>query len=243
MDDLFLGLVKLGSSGHPDANGNLDRRDAGSDSELGRFDVLADIFGTFIGHFNGGFWHEHGELFAAKSGDYIIIAHRGLQGFGDSKQDFISGQVAVGVIDVTQQIKIGHQYRERTIEALCARQLVLQLVNEIGIIVQAGLGVYLGLALQCRYTQGVINQIDGCQEEQDGILIEIPDQEKTSAHYQQCQVDHQRQEVEDARLDEILATRQPDNDANHQMVEQHECKHGHDNPGHANPTEDTPHRG
>jgi hypothetical protein len=44
----------------------------------------------------------------------------------DSLEDRIPGQVTVRVVDVTQEVEVGHDERHGPVEALRARQLVRQ---------------------------------------------------------------------------------------------------------------------
>ena len=69
---------------------------------------------------------------------------------GDRLQDRVAGEVAVVVVDVAQEVEIGHDERKRPLEPLGARELLGQRRRKVARVEEAGLGVDARLLLQLR---------------------------------------------------------------------------------------------
>ena len=90
------------------------------------------------------------ELLAAEARRDVVVAQLRAEDLGDALQDGVAGEVAVGVVDVAQQVEVGHHQRERPVEALGARQLLVQREREVPCVEEAGLRVDARLLLQLR---------------------------------------------------------------------------------------------
>src|SRR6266508_996434 len=70
----------------------------------------------------------------------------------------VAGEVAVGVVDVAQEVEVGHDQRQGAFEALGAAELLVQRRGEVAGVEEAGLGVDARLGLQGRDAEGAVNQ-------------------------------------------------------------------------------------
>jgi hypothetical protein len=79
------------------------------------------------------------------------VAQLRAEDLGDALQHGVPCEVAVRVVDVAEQVEVGHDQRQRPLEALRARELLVQHVREVPRVEEAGLRVDAGLLLEHRH--------------------------------------------------------------------------------------------
>ena len=90
------------------------------------------------------------ELLAAEARGHVVVAQLRAEHLGDPFQDRVAGKMAVRVVDVAEQVEVGHDQRHRPLEALRPAQLLLHHDREVAGVVQPGLRIDPGLGLKLR---------------------------------------------------------------------------------------------
>ena len=100
-------------------------RDGGANRVARRLDVVelvcdrtADPLGDLHRLLGRCLRQEDRELLAAETGRNVVLAQLGAEDLGDALQDGVAGEMAVGVVDLAEQVEVGHDQRERPLEAL-----------------------------------------------------------------------------------------------------------------------------
>ena len=99
----------------------------------------------------------------------------GAEDLGDALQHRVAGEVAVGVVDLAQQVEVGHDQRHRPLEALGAPELLRQRRREVARVEEAGLGVDARLGLQLRHRQSPVDQQQRGDRERDEPRVARPE--------------------------------------------------------------------
>jgi len=81
--------------------------------------------------------NEHGELLAAVARRHVGVADRGAQGGADAAQKVVAGLVAVLVVELLEVVQVQHDERELAAVAVDLGDLVVQVVDERAVVVQA----------------------------------------------------------------------------------------------------------
>ncbi len=145
-------LVRIGAvlrvAGDADRDGGPDRLARGLDVEVAFGDGAADPLGDLERLLGRGLRQEDRELLAAEARRDVVVAKLGPEDLRDPLQDRVPRQVAVVVVDVPEQVEVGHDQRERPLEALRPAELLLQRQREMTRVEEAGLRIDTRLSLQ-----------------------------------------------------------------------------------------------
>ena len=125
--------------------------------------------------------------------------------FGDAAQDGVAGEVAVGVVDIAQQVEVGHDQRHRPLEALRPPELVLHHRREVPGVVETGLGVDSRLGLQLWDRERAVNQEQRRDRKRDQPRVEVPERGDGEAERREDEVGREALEREDAGLPQRVA--------------------------------------
>ncbi len=71
-----------------------------------------------------GLGQEDGELLPAEPGGNVVMPQLLAEDFGDPLEDGVAGEVAVRVVDVPEEVEVGHDDRHRPVHPARARQLL-----------------------------------------------------------------------------------------------------------------------
>src|SRR5204862_7419037 len=82
---------------------------------------------------------ENRELLAAEARRHVVVTQVRAENLGDALENGVAGEVAVVVVDVAQQVEVGHHQRERPVETLGACKLLRQRSREMARVEEAGL--------------------------------------------------------------------------------------------------------
>ena len=126
MDQLVGVGAVLRKAGDADRDGRADRLARGLDVERAGRDGAADPLGDLEGLVRRRLRQEDRELFAAEAGRHVVVAQLGAEDFGDPLQHRVAREVAVGVVDVAEEVEVGHDQRHRALETARAADLLGQ---------------------------------------------------------------------------------------------------------------------
>ena len=112
-----------------------------------------------LGQVGGG--QEDGELVAAVAGKQVTGAQRGPAQRADPPQGFVTGQVAVGVVDVLELIQVEQHQGEGFAVAAGAGQLVLGQVEKVAAVMR--LGQVVGGGEQAQAVFGLLELVEQAQ--------------------------------------------------------------------------------
>ncbi len=81
---------------------------------------------------------EHGELLAAVARRHVGVAHRVAQRRPDAPQHVVAGLVPVAVVELLEVVEVEHDERELAAVAVDLGDLVVEVVDEGAVVVEAG---------------------------------------------------------------------------------------------------------
>ena len=116
-----------------------DRLRRGLDLELPLRNGAADPLGDLHRLLGRRLRQQDRELLAAEARRHVVVAQLLAEDLGDAFQHCVAGEVAVAVVDVAQQVEVGHDQRHRPFEARGARDLGGERRREVARVVEAGL--------------------------------------------------------------------------------------------------------
>ena len=140
-------------AGDADRDRRPDRLARGLDVECAGGDRAPDPLGDLEGLLRRRLGKQDRELLAAEARRHVVVAQLRAEDLGDALQDGVAGEVAVGVVDVAQEVEVGHHQRQRPLEALRARELLVQGDGEVAGVEEPGLRVDARLLLQLRHAK------------------------------------------------------------------------------------------
>ena len=114
------------------------------------------------------------ELLAAEARGHVVVAQLGAEDLRDAPQHRVAREVAVRVVDVAQEIEVGHDQRHRPVEALRAGELLGQRGREVARVEEAGLRVDARLLLELRDAQRAVDEEERGQRDRDqpGVRVQ-----------------------------------------------------------------------
>ena len=165
------------------------------------------------------------ELFAAEARRHVVVAQLGPEHLCDALEHRVARQVPVGVVDLAEEVEVGHDQRQRPLEPLRAAELFRQRRGEVARVEEAGLRVDARLRLELRHRECAVDQQQRCDREGDEPRVPEPER---------GQHDAERREHElrgEGLVGEELAHRVPVDPADHgreqRGVEDDEHDRGH----------------
>ena len=161
--------------GDTDRDGRANRLARGLDVDGRGGDCAPDPFGDLEGLFRRRLGQEDRELLTAEAGRHVVVAQLRPEGLGDSLEHGVAGEVAVGVVDVAEEVEVSHDQRHRPLEPLRARKLLRQRRREVTGVEEAGLGVDARLLLQLWDAQRAVDQQQRRDRERQQPWVEIPE--------------------------------------------------------------------
>ena len=151
VDERVRVLRVLRVAGDADRDGRADRLARRLDVVQALGDRAADPLGDLERLLRRRLRQEDRELLAAEPGRDVVVAQLGAEDLGDALQHRVAGEMAVGVVDLAQQVEVGHDQRHRPLEALRAAELLRQRRREVARVEEAGLRVDARLGLELRH--------------------------------------------------------------------------------------------
>ena len=100
MDERVLVGAVVREGGNSDRDGGADRLARGRDVEGALGDGAPDSLGDLHRLLDGRLGQQDGELLAAEAAGDVVVAELRLEDLGDAAQNRVTGEVAVGVVDL-----------------------------------------------------------------------------------------------------------------------------------------------
>ena len=119
---------------------------------------------------------------------------------GDAAQHGVAREVAVGVVDVAQQVEVGHDQRHRALEALGPAELLLHHDREVPRVVEPGLRVDSRLGLELRDRERAVDQEQRRDRERDQPRVQVPERRDREPERREDEVGREALEGEDTGL-------------------------------------------
>ena len=166
------------SSGKPcdaERHGSLDRLARRLDLEARRGDRPADALGGLEGLLRGRLGQQDRELLAAEARRHVVVAKLRAEDVRDALQDRVAREMAVRVVDVPEQIEVGHDHGHRTLEAFRACELLAEHRGEVPGVEETRLRIDAGLLLKRRHAQRAVDEEERCDRERDQPGIDAPE--------------------------------------------------------------------
>ena len=174
VDELVrVGAVR-GAAGHADRDGRADRLARRLHVEPLVGDGAADPLGDVEGLLRGRLREHDRELLAAEARGDVGVAELALEDAGDPVQDRVARQVPVGVVDLAQQIEVGHDHRQGRARALRAIELFPERGGEVARVEEPRLRVDARLLLQGRDAQGAMDEQEGRHGHRQEQRVPVP---------------------------------------------------------------------
>ena len=151
------------------------------------------------------------ELLAAEPGRHVVLAELLAEDLRDPGEDRVAGQVPVGVVDVAQQVEVGHDQRHRPLEAARPAELVAERGREVARVVEAGLRVDARLGLELPDRERAVHQQERRERERGQPDVVAPEHREADAERGQDEVGREVVVGEEPRL----AEREPAREAEH----------------------------
>ena len=118
VDELVRVLAVARERGDAERDRRVDRLARGVDLELALGDRAPDALGDLERLLRLGLGQQDRELLAAEAGRDVVVAQLLAEDLRDAFEDGVAGEVAIGVVDVAQQVEVGHDQRHRPVEPL-----------------------------------------------------------------------------------------------------------------------------
>ncbi len=156
--------------------------------ETGGFHCLPQPFrdGDRFGKF--GLWHRDSKFFAAKSRRDVVLASYGTNELSDRSKHHVARQMAVGVVDVPQQVEIRHDDCQGMRESFGAFHFRCKQLGKVSRIPKTGLGIRRGVLSQLRNHERAISKQQRRNGWKDQPGIDIPDDRDDIAQQRMNQV-------------------------------------------------------
>ena len=217
MDERVRVLCVLREAGDADRDGGADRLARRLDVvELlgdGATNALGDLH-RLLGRRLG---KQDRELLAAETGRDVVVAQFGPEDLGDPLQHGVAGEMAVRVVDLAEQVEVGHDQRQRPLEALRAPELLRKRRGEVARVEEPRLRIDAGLRLQLRHRERPVDQQQRRDRERDEPWIAGPERGEDDA--EGCEDEFRRERLVREQLAHRMTVDQADHGCDQRRVE------------------------
>jgi hypothetical protein len=201
-------------------------RDRGVDRLTRRLDVeallrhgLADPLGNLERLLRRRLREQDRELLAAEAGGHVVVAQLRAEDLGDALQHRVAGEVAVRVVDVAEQVEVGHDQRHRPAEPLCPTELLCKRRREVARVEEARLRIDAGLGLQGGNAQRAVDQEERGENERDHPCVRVPEGGHRDAESGEHDLRRQVLEREEPGVPGAVTTCEPEHPGEQAVVE------------------------
>jgi hypothetical protein len=223
-------LVRIGAvlriASDADRDRGPDRLAGGLDVEVPLGDGAANPLGDLERLLGRRLGQEDRELFAAETRGDVVVAQLGAEDLRDSLQHRVAGKVAVVVVDVAEQVEVGHDQGQRALEALGAPELLLQRQREVARVEESRLRIDARLGLQRRHRERAVHEQDWSDGERQKPRIVEPEVRERDAERREHELRGEVLEAEQARLPDRVPAREIQHHCEQRVVDQHEYQAG-----------------
>ncbi len=221
MDQFVRVRAVLRERGDAEADGGSDRLGRRLDVEGRLRDGAADPLRDLERLLGRGLGQKERELLAAEACGDVVVAELRPEDLGHAPEHRVAGQMAVVVVDVAEQVEVGHHHRHRTLEAGGAGDLGRERRREVASVVEAGLRVDARLRLQPRHGQRAVHDDERRERGEDEPGIPGPEGGERDAERGQDEVGRDALEREDPAFAEGVVAPEPEDDRDEGVVRRH----------------------
>ena len=161
---------------------------------------------------------ENRELLAAEAGRHVVVPELCVEDLRDALQDRVACEVAVAVVDVAEQVEVGHDQRHRALEARGTRELCSKRCREVARVVEARLRIDARLRLELRNAERAVDDDERRECGEDQPRVPVPEGRERDTENRQHDVDRDRLDAEETALAEAVAAAQLHDDRDEHMV-------------------------
>ena len=169
---------------------------------------------------------EDRELLAAEPRRDVVVAQLGAEDLCDALEDSVAGEVAVAVVDVAEQVEVGHDQRHRPLEARGARDLGGERRREVARVVETRLRIDPRLGLELRHAHRAVDADEGRDRGEDQPRVPLPERGERDADDREDQVDRDALDREQPRGAERVAAAELEDDRDENVVDGDERHRG-----------------
>ena len=205
--------------GDADRDRRADGLARGLDVEGALGDLLADALRDLERLLRARLREEDAELFAAEARRDVVVAQVRAEDLGDALQHRVPGEMAVRVVDVAQEVEVGHDQRQRPVEALGAHDLLVQGQPEVARVEEAGLRVDACLGLELRDRERAVDQQDRRDRERDQPRVCVPERRDDDAQRGQDELGGETVEGEEPGLADRVPVAEQEHRREHRVVQ------------------------
>ena len=222
MNELGLGRSVSRVRGHADRHGRPDRLARRLDVDRPCRHLAPDPLGDLERLVERRVGQKHAVLLAAEAGGHVLDAQVGAKDLGDGSDDAVAGQVAVGVVDLTQQIEVDHHQRQRPVPPPRPFERLGEDAAKVAGVVETGLGIDPYLGLERRYGQRALDQRQRHERERHEHGVVAPERRDRDPRRDEHEVGRVVGRGEDAELAEGVSSSQVHDLVQQQVIDDHE---------------------
>ena len=130
--------------------------------------------------------------------------------------------MAIGVVDVAEEVEVGHDQGQRPFEALRAAELLGQRRREVASVEESRLRIDARLRLELRDAQGAVHEDQRCDGERDQPRVRLPERERGDAEGREHEIRGEVLHVEEAGLAESESACEAKHHREIRVVDRHE---------------------
>ena len=212
-----LAVARVGSDA--DRDRRPDRLARRLDVERALGDLAPDPLGDLERLLRAGLRKENAELLAAEARRHVVVAQLRAEDLGDALEHGIAGEVAVRVVDVAQEVEVGHDQRQRAPEALGAHDLLVQGEPEMACVEEPGLRVDARFRLELWHGERAVNQEHRGDRERDQPRIRVPERREHDTERREHELGREPVEGEEARLTDRVPVAEEQHRGEHRVVQ------------------------
>jgi hypothetical protein len=222
VDELVRVDAVLGEARHAEGDGRADGLARRLHLEAAVGHRAPNPLGDLEGDVRGRLREEDGKLLAAETCRDVVVAQLRAEDVGDPLQYRVAREVAVGVVDVPEEVQVGHDDRQRPLHPGRAQELLAKLAGEVAGVEEAGLRVDAGLLLERRDAQRAVDQEERGDGGRQEPRVPGPDGREGDAEGREHEVGRETLCGEETGLAEGVAARVMEHRRKENVVEAHE---------------------
>ena len=216
-----------GAAGHAERDRGADGLARGLDLEPLLGDGAADSLGDLECLLRRRLRQDDGELLAAEARRNVGVAELALEDARDAVQNGVAGEVAVGVVDVAQQVEVGHDHRQRRPRPLGPVELLAERSGEVAGVEESGLRVDAGLLLEGRNAQRAVDQQQRRHRHRQEQRVPVPEPGEGDAQHGEDEVRRETLHGEEPCAPERVPPREVQHRGEERVVERNEDDRRH----------------
>ena len=219
MDQLVRVLAVARVGGDADRDRRADRLARRLDVERAIGDLAADPLGDLHRLLGARLRQQDAELLTAEPRRDVVVPEMHPEHLGEAFQNRVAGEMAVRVVDVAQEVEVGHDQRKRALEPLRADDLLVQRGPEVARVEQARLRVDASFGLELRHRERTVDEEHRRDGERDQPRVGVPEGRDDDSEAGERELGRQSVEREQARLTDRMPVPEQQHRREHRVVQ------------------------